>query len=114
GLGTVTIPDGALFADIVLTPVDDLAAETDETGILNVTTTGAYLVGASPANTVTIARNDFGVTHTGDSGEGSLRQAVENANAIPGADTITFEGSVFTDATPDTIVLSALGGTELA
>ncbi len=110
GLGTVVIPDGALFVDIVLTPVDDLAAEADETVTLNVTTTGTYLVGASPARTVTIARNDFGVTNTDDSGEGSLRQAVENANLIPGDDTVTFEGPVFADAAPDTIVL---GGTEL-
>ena len=36
------------------------------------------------------AETTFTVTNTDDSGEGSLRQAITNANANPGADTITF------------------------
>jgi Ca2+-binding RTX toxin-like protein len=52
------------------------------------------------------AANNFVVTNTNDSGEGSLRQAILNANASAGADTITFAGSVFTDATPDVITLT--------
>ncbi|MBD2565782.1 MULTISPECIES: beta strand repeat-containing protein [Nostoc] len=51
--------------------------------------------------------DNFIVTNTNDSGEGSLRQAILNANASAGADTITFTGSVFTDATPDTITLTS-------
>jgi hypothetical protein len=47
------------------------------------------------------------VTTTADSGAGSLRQAILNANAIAGTDTITFAGSTFTDATPDTITLTS-------
>ncbi|MFN6472326.1 MAG: beta strand repeat-containing protein [Nostoc sp. SerVER01] len=47
------------------------------------------------------------VTNTNDSGEGSLRQAILDANASAGADTISFTGSVFTDATPDTITLTS-------
>ncbi len=43
------------------------------------------------------------VTTTANSGAGSLRQAVLNANANPGADTITFDPTVF--ATAQTIVL---------
>ncbi|RCJ14692.1 hypothetical protein A6S26_11390 [Nostoc sp. ATCC 43529] len=47
------------------------------------------------------------VTNTNDSGEGSLRQAILDANASAGADTISFTGSVFTDATADTITLTS-------
>ncbi|MEH2279927.1 MAG: DUF4347 domain-containing protein, partial [Nostoc sp.] len=54
-----------------------------------------------PVNTDTV------VTNTNDSGAGSLRQALLNANATAGADTITFAGSVFTDATPDIITLTS-------
>ena len=36
----------------------------------------------------------FSVTNTGDSGGGSLRQAILDANATPGADTITFAAGV--------------------
>ena len=53
-----------------------------------------------PVNTDTV------VTNTNDSGSGSLRQAILNANATLGADTITFAG-VFTDATPDIITLTS-------
>ncbi len=47
---------------------------------------GAALVGpVSPADAA-----DFPVTTTADSGPGSLRQAIEDANAAAGADTISF------------------------
>lgn len=104
GSGTVTIPDGQSSVDVTLTPVDDIQAEAAETVILKVTADATY-TGTGSA-TVTIAANDFVVTATSDSGEGSLRQAVLNANAIAGADTITFAGSTFTDTTPDTITLT--------
>ncbi|MBW4426823.1 MAG: hypothetical protein KME50_20835 [Nostoc desertorum CM1-VF14] len=65
---------------------------------------GAYEVQPSitppPVNAGTV------VTNTNDSGSGSLRQAILNANATVGADTITFAG-VFTDATPDIITLTS-------
>ncbi|MBG1266917.1 DUF4347 domain-containing protein [Nostoc sp. WHI] len=65
---------------------------------------GAYevqpLITPPPVNTDTV------VTNTNDSGAGSLRQAILNANATAGADTITFAG-VFTDATPDIIALNS-------
>src|SRR5438094_6829098 len=54
----------------------------------------------------------FTVLNTNDSGAGSLRQAVLDANANVGVDTIVFGdgsgtgGTNFLDATPDTIVLT--------
>ncbi|PHM08364.1 DUF4347 domain-containing protein [Nostoc sp. 'Peltigera malacea cyanobiont' DB3992] len=66
---------------------------------------GAYEVQSPitplPVNTDTV------VTNTNDSGAGSLRQALLNANATIGVDTITFAGNVFTDATPDIITLTS-------
>ncbi len=102
--GTVTIPDGSTFVDITLTPTTDLHAEAAETVRLNITSDAAYVTGSPDNATVTIGQNDFLVINTNDSGEGSLRQAVLNANAIAGNDTITFDATVFT--TPQTITLT--------
>jgi CSLREA domain-containing protein len=65
---------------------------------------GAYEV--QPSITPPPVNTDTVVTNTNDSGAGSLRQAILNANATAGADTITFAG-VFTDATPDIITLAS-------
>ena len=48
----------------------------------------------------------FTVNNANDSGEGSLREAINNANNTPGEDVISF-GSIFYDDTPDTIVLTS-------
>ena len=48
----------------------------------------------------------FNVTTTSNSGVGSLRQSILDANAAAGADTIAFSGAVFEDQTPDTITLT--------
>ncbi|WP_375513917.1 DUF4347 domain-containing protein [uncultured Nostoc sp.] len=66
---------------------------------------GAYEV-QPPITPPPVNNNTFVVTNTNDSGSGSLRQAILNANATVGADTITFAG-VFTDATPDIITLTS-------
>ncbi|MEH2401731.1 DUF4347 domain-containing protein [Nostoc sp.] len=65
---------------------------------------GAYEV--QPPTTKPPVNTDTVVTNTNDSGAGSLRQAILNANATLGADTITFAG-LFTDATPDIITLTS-------
>ncbi|MBG1244462.1 DUF4347 domain-containing protein [Nostoc sp. NZL] len=65
---------------------------------------GAYEV--QPPITPSPVNTDTVVTNTSDSGLGSLRQAILNANATAGADTISFAG-VFTDATPDIITLTS-------
>ena len=92
--GTVTIPNGSTFADITLTPMDDISAEPAETVQLNITPDGAYTA-ISPSNaTVIIDTNDFVVTNTNERGEGSLRQAIENANLLGGSPTITFDPAV--------------------
>ncbi|MCC5643060.1 DUF4347 domain-containing protein [Nostoc sp. CHAB 5824] len=65
---------------------------------------GAYEV--QPLITPTPVNTDTVVTNTNDSGSGSLRQAILNANTTLGADTIIFAG-VFTDATPDIITLTS-------
>ncbi|MEA5604254.1 beta strand repeat-containing protein [Nostoc sp. UHCC 0252] len=52
---------------------------------------------------------NFVVTNVDDSGDGSLRQAILDANSNEGADTISFEAEsgVFADTTPDTITLTS-------
>jgi parallel beta-helix repeat protein len=51
-----------------------------------------------------IAPANFTVTNANDAGAGSLRQAILDANAATGADTITFDTTFF--STPRTITLS--------
>ncbi len=79
----------------------DVAASTDLTGnsskggnwVLE-TATGAIEAGQGFTQTVRDAYQDvlatFTVTNTNDSGTGSLRQAITNANATPGADNVVF------------------------
>jgi hypothetical protein len=105
-IATITIPAGQDFVDLTFTATDDIQAEADETATLTLTPDASYSVGTASSASVTIAANDTVVANTNDSGEGSLRQAILNANAFAGENTITFEGSVFTDATPDTIIIN--------
>lgn len=96
GAGTIVIPDGSLTATVTLTALTETPnpAEAAETARLNVVSSSAYVIGITADATVTITENSFLVTTTADSGTGSLRQAVLNANSIAGTDTITFDPSV--------------------
>ncbi|MCS6813316.1 MAG: DUF4347 domain-containing protein [Cyanobacteria bacterium] len=90
GAGTFTIAAGATTATLIAQVIDDLAAEPNETILLTMTAVGGGYTLGTTAATLTIAANDTTVTTTNDAGEGSLRQAVINANAFAGADTINF------------------------
>src|SRR5262245_17103649 len=67
-------------------------------GLVAALSVGAALSAARPAIAAT-----FTVTNTDDSGTGSLRQAITDAETAGGADTILFDSTVF--ATPQTISL---------
>jgi hypothetical protein len=54
----VTIPAGAAFVDIVLTPINDLIYEGDESAVLTLSANAAYQIGSSSSDTITIHDND--------------------------------------------------------
>ena len=82
---TLRIPAGQTSATVTVTPIVSPEVETPETLILS--TEGGTA-------TVTIVEQfgslTFPVTTTADSGAGSLRQAILDANASPGSDLISF------------------------
>jgi Domain of unknown function (DUF4347)/Bacterial Ig domain len=86
----VTIPAGQDFVDLTLTTIDDIMAEGLESVRLKVEEGLYFTSSTSQTATVGINPEDFVVTNTNAAGEGSLVQAVSNANTITGTDTITF------------------------
>ncbi len=104
---TAAFADGETFVDLIVSAVDDLAAEADETVTLMLAGGPGYGVeaGADRA-TLTIPQNDFAVTSIADDGEGSLRQAILNANMLPGPHVITFDTTIGPFAEPQTIILT--------
>ncbi len=103
GTATVVIPDGQASIDITLIPLEDDLAEADESLTLTIAEIddSEYEIDSEDQATVTILANGTGVTRLTDSiatdeqsyfdlVEGSLRQALINAEAFSGANTITF------------------------
>jgi CSLREA domain-containing protein len=86
-------------------------ATINSTGLATALAPGTSVITASladvtsPADTLTVIVPSYVVSNTNDSGPGSLRQAIEGANAQPGANDITFDPTVF--ATPQTIILTS-------
>ena len=83
---------------------DSVGAEGDNTVTYRVQGGSDYVVDNSSA-AVTILPNDLEVTNANDSGDGSLRQAITNANSFGGSNTITFRSSAF--STMKTITLGS-------
>jgi len=79
---------------------------TDQRGIGFVRSVGKEDIGAFEL------QHDFVVTNTGDAGAGSLRQAIINANANPGADSISFDASVFSSSQTITLTTGQLSISE--
>ncbi|NJM62059.1 MAG: hypothetical protein HC849_20600 [Oscillatoriales cyanobacterium RU_3_3] len=105
---SLTFAEGESELNLRLVPIDDILAEIPETFTLTLDESIEYLSGGNSGGTATIAFSDLTVVNnTNDSGTGSLRQAIFYANATSGADTITFEGDIFADNTPDTITLTS-------
>lgn len=89
---SVVMPDGQSSVDIQLIPINDTLTEPDEVVILDLAAGSGYQFDPLVVSSVFpfIRDSDTQVVNTNDSGEGSLRQAVLNANATIGADVITF------------------------
>lgn len=88
--------------------VDDVAAEADESVLLTLQAGANYRTANSASSAVlTLVRNDTVVTTTADSGEGSLRQALSNAQALEATDSIRFDSELGPFAIPQTIVLQS-------
>ncbi|MHC1741859.1 MAG: Calx-beta domain-containing protein [Syntrophobacteraceae bacterium] len=59
--GTVVIPGDKASVEVIVTPLDDLLVESDETVILTVSADPAYVVGTGAKATVTLSDNDLPV-----------------------------------------------------
>ena len=93
GSVTVVIPAGQASVNVNFAALDDVDAEPVNTLTLALVDATGYDLDTSNSATATIPANDFVVTNLNDSGEGSLRQAITNANAFNSDDTITFTTS---------------------
>ncbi|MGI9244448.1 MAG: hypothetical protein ACR2RV_26850, partial [Verrucomicrobiales bacterium] len=113
-LDSIIIPEDPPFVTITLTAVDDAAAEADEALSLELLAGPDYIIGNSNSASATIRANDFVVTNPDDFAagasaaerEGTLRQAIANANAAASPETISFSDDPFSDDDRDTISLS--------
>ncbi len=105
--GFVTIPIGATFVDLAITPVDDSTDETNETVTLNLLNApGGRLASPSDTATVNIVDNDSG---TGLATVSIV--ATDNMASEPGSDTGTFTLSRTGDTSAELTVTFSVGGT---
>ncbi len=104
-LGSLTNNGGPTLTHFVLrgSPVIDKGSNTP--GLTADQRGASFLRVSGPAADIgAIERPSTVVCNTADSGNGSLRQSVDNANTLAGADTITFDAKAF--LTPQTITLT--------
>lgn len=106
--GSVHFAEGQTAAIVAVDVTDDIFAEGSESIILTIVEGAGYIAvpGADQA-ILMIPPNDTVVTVTDDRGEGSLRQAILNANALEGANTISFDSEIGPFAEPQTILLKS-------
>jgi len=102
----LTLGDGQAVGVLAVDVLADLIAEGHERISLTLLSGEGYVPDPQAARAlVTIPQNGTLVTTTADSGPGSLRQAILNANALEGPDTITFDSETGPFAAPQTIAL---------
>ncbi len=77
---TVTIPAGASFVDVTITPVDDSSIEGSETLTLTLGDTGSYDVGSPASATVTITDNDVNLPPSAVAFANTVAVLSESAN----------------------------------
>ena len=77
---TATIPAGASFVDVTITPVDDSSIEGSETLTLTLGDTGSYDVGSPASDMVTIIDNDVNLPPTAVAFANTVAILSESAN----------------------------------
>lgn len=89
---TVVIPNGQSAVTLEMGAIAEALgfAESANTLTLNLAAGDGYTLSGSNTASITIAANGTLVNTTADGGEGSLRQAIANANTFTGQDTINF------------------------
>jgi hypothetical protein len=106
---SVTIPIGALFADLTVTPVDDSTDETNETVTINLLSAPGGRISSPDLASVTILDDDDSTTLPTVS-----VAATDGVAAEPGTDTGTFTFTRSGDTTSELAVTFTVGGTALA
>jgi hypothetical protein len=124
GSVTVVIPAAASSVTVNFAATADgtSIAEPNNALTLTVADGAGYDPDTNSSATATIPANGLGVVNTDDSGEGSLRQAILNANAFPSDDvieapagTITLTSAELTVADNGTLtILGSKGGTTIS
>lgn len=106
----VTLAQGQSSVDLVVTVLDDVAAEAEETLRITLEKSSQYNITRKYKHIeISVPQNDFVVTNINDSGEGSLHQAMLNANSFKGRNTpvITFDSETGAFGPPQTIFLES-------